>query len=136
MKYAFILLILATPAFTQTAADLNAQAIKAYQAKDYKSFLQNEQRALQLDPSNPRYLYDVACGQSLTGNAKEAVRLLDQLLARKLDLGAENDGDFTAIHDTPEWLGFQSRLADLRKPLVHSQVAFTLPRGIVGCINS
>src|SRR5262249_28014463 len=41
--------------------------------------------------------------------------------------GAETDPDFAGIRNTPEWTAFQSRLAELRKPLVHSQVAFTLP---------
>ncbi len=106
--------------------DLNAEAIKAYQAKDYARFLEYEKRALALEPTSPRIMYNVACGEALRSNAAEAVRLLDQLLVRKLDLGAEADSDFTAIRKTPEWSGFISRLAELRKPLVRSQVAFKL----------
>jgi sugar lactone lactonase YvrE len=105
---------------------LNAAAIKAYQAKNYAEFLADEKRALALDPANPRLIYNVACGESLTGNAAAAVRGLEGLLARKLDLGAETDDDFTAIRKTPEWATFVSKLADLRKPLVHSAVAFSL----------
>jgi predicted Zn-dependent protease len=91
MKQWILLLLLGgAPAFPQAtgkAPDLNAEAIQAYQAKDYRGFLDYEQRALQLDPANPRLQYNVACGQSLQGNAKEAVRLLNQLVARKLDCG-------------------------------------------------
>lgn len=105
---------------------LEAAAIKAYQSKDYADFLANEKRALALDPSNPRLIYNVACGESLTGNAAEAVRHLDDLVARKLDLGAETDDDFAPIRKTPGWAGFMAKLADLRKPLVHSTSAFTL----------
>src|SRR5262249_48824723 len=65
-------------------------------------------------------------GESLAGNGPEAVRLLDQLLLRKIDLGAETDEDFSGIRKTPEWQGFESRLAGLRKPLVRSHTAFTL----------
>lgn len=110
-----------------TLAELNAEAMKAYQAKDYSGFLAYEKRALGLDPANPRLIYNVACGEALQGNAPEAVRLLDQLLARRLDLGAETDSDFAGIRKTQDWTGFQSRLAELRKPLVHSEVAFRLP---------
>jgi len=109
-----------------SSTELNAEAIKAYQAKDYARFLDFEKRALALTPNSPRFMYNVACGEALLGNAGEAVRLLDRLLARKLDLGAEADDDFTAIRKTPEWSGFISRLAELRKPLVRSQVAFKL----------
>src|SRR5215471_6332424 len=109
-----------------TSAKLNAEAIKAYQAKDYVRFLALERRALELAPTNPRVIYNVACGEALQSNASEAVRLLDQLLARKLDLGAETDDDFAGIHTTKEWTGFQSRLAGLRKPIIRSEAAFTL----------
>ena len=112
-----------TPA---TAAALNDEAIKAYQAKDYARFLAYEKQALALEPDNPRVVYNVACGESLAGNASEAVRLLDQLLLKKIDLGAETDDDFAGIRKTSEWQAFQTRLTQLRKPLVHSQIAFTL----------
>jgi sugar lactone lactonase YvrE len=105
---------------------LTAEAIKAYRAKDYARFLEYEQRALRLDPSSPRLQYNVACGQALQGNAPEAVRLLDQLVSRKLDLGAETDEDFSNIRAAQEWKEFEARLAELRKPMVHSQVAFQL----------
>jgi sugar lactone lactonase YvrE len=109
-----------------TPAALNAEAITAYRAKDYARFLALERRALELAPASPRIIYNVACGEALGGNAGEAVRLLDQLVARKLDLGAETDDDFAGIRSTPEWAGFQSRLRDLGKPVIHSEVAFTL----------
>src|ERR1700722_15086760 len=83
-----------------TPADLNAAAIKAYQEKNYAGFLSYEKRAHALEPANPRYLYTVACGESPTGNAAEAVRLLNELTARKLDLGAETEDDFSAIRKT------------------------------------
>ena len=109
-----------------TPEALNTAAIKAYKAKNYADFLSNEKRALALDPANPRLIYNVACGEALTGNAAEAVRRLDDLVARKLDLGAETDDDFAGIKKTPEWASFQSKLAELRKPLVHSTQAFEL----------
>jgi hypothetical protein len=112
---------------TNTATEWNGEAIKAYRAKDYEAFLADEKRALDLEPSNPRFLYNVACGEALLGNVRESVRLLDQLLARKLDLGAQTDEDFSKIHGTPEWSEFEARLAMLRKAQVRSEVAFRLP---------
>jgi sugar lactone lactonase YvrE len=125
--YAFCFLT-ASPAQDAPATPdaLNTAAIKAYKAKDYADFLSNEKRALALDPANPRLIYNVACGEALTGNAAEAVRRLDDLVARKLDLGAETDDDFAGIKNTPEWASFRSKLAELRKPLVHSTQAFEL----------
>ena len=121
---AFIAAAIQGPAGTPAA--LNAEAIKAYQAKDYARFLALERRALELAPTNPRVIYNVACGEALQNNPGEAVRLLDQLLVRKLDLGAETDDDFAGLHNTKEWTDFQSRLAGLRKPVIRSEAAFTL----------
>jgi sugar lactone lactonase YvrE len=109
-----------------SAADWNAAAVKAYREKDYKRFLTDERKGLALEPENPRLIYNAACGEALNGNAKEAVALLDQLLARKLDLGAETDADFTGIRNTTEWAQFEAKLAELRKPVVRSTVGFKL----------
>lgn len=110
-----------------TPAALNAKALAAYNAKNYGEFLSYEKRALELEPENPQFIYNVACGEALNGHPGEAIRFLDSLLAEKLDLGAETDPDLTSIRTAPEWKGFETRLAALRKPLIRSQVAFTLP---------
>lgn len=131
LKNVILMTLCAFLAFSQepagTPAALNAEAIKAYQAKDYARFLTLEKRALELQPANPRFVYNVACGEALRGNPRQAVRKLDQLVDWKLDLGAEQDNDFAGIRNTPEWNEFESRLAELRKPIIHSTVAFTLP---------
>ena len=112
---------------SKSAGELHAEAIRAYQAKDYAKFLGLERQALALDHENPRILYNVACGESLAGNAGEAVKRLEELAAEwKLDLGAETDSDFSGIRGTPEWKEYEAKLADLRKPAMRSSVAFTL----------
>ena len=131
---AFLTAALATSAWSQTTAPelpntpeaLNAAAIKAYQAKDYAAFLADEKKALDLEPGTPRLIYNVACGEALLGNAAEAVRGLEILVDHRLDLGAEKDDDFTRIRSTPEWARFLASLAELRKPIVRSQMAFQL----------
>jgi sugar lactone lactonase YvrE len=110
----------------RTAVELNAEGVQAYQAKDYARFLELEKRALAADPENPRWAYNVACGEALRGDAPAAVRVLDGLVARQVDLGAETDGDFAGIRQTAEWREFATRLAELRKPVERSQTAFTL----------
>lgn len=118
-----------SPALSQnrkSATELDAAALMAYRAKDYKQFVLDEQQALQLDPCNPRILYNLACGEALQDRADEAVQILDQLADRKLDLGEEQDSDFAAIRSTPQWHGLQEKLAKLRQPVVHSRMAFAL----------
>lgn len=110
-----------------TVPGLTTAARQAYQAKDYARFLALEKRMLALDPQNPRFLYNAACGEALLGRAKESAAYLELLAARKIDLGAEEDGDFAGIRDSPDWKQYQSALTALRMPLVRSKTAFTLP---------
>ena len=112
---------------TASLATLIKNAQSAYQAKDYPAFLALEQKALALAPDDPRILYNVGCGEALVGHAAEAVRLLDKLIARGLDMSADKDSDFNNIHQSPEWKQFEGRLAVLRQPVVRSSTAFTLP---------
>jgi sugar lactone lactonase YvrE len=110
-----------------TAASLNAKAVAAYQAKDFAAFLRLGQQAHALEPENPQYMYNVACGEALNGHPAEAIQFLDKLLEERLDFGAETDPDLARARSSPEWKAFETRLAALRKPLIRSQVAFTLP---------
>jgi hypothetical protein len=125
-----LLAVFAAPSAAATGSDpaaIHDQAVKAYQAKDYERFLDLEKKASALDPENPRYLYNVACGEALRGHAAQAVEALDRLLERKLDLGAETDTDFAAIRGSPQWRKYLEGLATLRRPLAVSRVALTLP---------
>jgi sugar lactone lactonase YvrE len=110
-----------------SAAAWSAEAAKAYQAKDYARFLAAEKRALAWTPTSQRLTYNVACGEALNGRAAAAIEMLDRLLEQKYDLGAEHDTDFDGIRHTPEWAGYAARLAELRRPMVRSEVAFRLP---------
>jgi len=120
------LCIVCADAQSPTIPVLNQQAVAAYQAKDYPTFLAVEKQILTLSPGDTRAIYNAACGEALAGHAVAAVQLLDQLLALKIDPAADNDKDLAGIRDTAEWKQFQQRLATLRQPLVHSSVAFVL----------
>ena len=126
------LLLLLSPvlAFGQFAAppSLAQQASQAYKAKDYATFLAVEKQILAQRPGDTLAIYNAACAEALTGHAAESVQLLDLLLKAKLDMGADTDADFTNIHASPEWAQFKEGLAALRKPVIHSTTAFTLPQ--------
>lgn len=102
-------------------------AAHAYQAKDYKTFLDVQKQILALHPGDTASIYNLACAQALNGHAAESAALLNDLLALKLDLNADKDPDFKLIYASPEWASFKTQLAELRQPIVHSTVAFTLP---------
>jgi len=119
-------LVFCLHAQTDSPEALNARALSAYNAKDYATFLVLEKQILTLTPADPRALYNVASGEALLGHAGEAVAQLDKLLKLHLDFSAEKDPDFAGILKTPQWGQYRDHLAELQKPVVASQVAFTL----------
>lgn len=110
-----------------STASLSQRASAAYKSKDYAGFLSLEKQILAIRPFDTLAIYNAACGEALTGHPAESVQLLNKLLTAKLDLGADTDTDFTNIHASPEWAQFKEGLAALRKPIINSTTAFTLP---------
>src|ERR1700757_4756846 len=91
-----------------TPTSLHAKAVAAYHAKDYGGFLKYENQARELEPENPPFIYNVACGEALNGHPLEAIRFLDKLIALKLDFGAEPDPDLVNARAAPEWKSFET----------------------------
>jgi hypothetical protein len=110
-----------------TPEALEKRATQAYQARDYATFLSLEKQLQLLNPNDPRPSYNVACGNALLNRPAEAIQPLEDLLARHLDMGAELDPDFAAIRKSPQWASYVTHLGNLRKPLIHSSIAFTIP---------
>jgi hypothetical protein len=111
---------------------LNREARKAYAAKDWTAFVEKTKQALAFVPGRPATLYNLACGEALTGNAQEAMRILAELVDRKVDLNYEKESDFQSLRALPAWKTLETRLAELRAPVVRSEPAFTLPdRGLM-----
>ena len=111
---------------------LVARAARAYEAKDYDTFLVLEKQLWTFAPNDPRTIYNVASGQALTNHPADAVSELDKILTMHLDFAAEKDPDFGSILKTPEWAKYQERVAALRKPTGISTVAFTIAdKGLV-----
>lgn len=119
-------------AFGQTdlekIAALQKQSIACYEKKDFARFLDFAKQAEALRPGSPALLYNVACGEALTGDTAGAARDLASLFDRKLDLAYEKDGDFAAVRDTPAFEGVRRKAAGLRSPVANGQVAFRLPQ--------
>ena len=129
---AMISVVAAPRAFGQTdlekAAALQKESVACYQKKDFACFLDLSRKAQALRPDSTAVLYNVACGEALTGDAAGAARDLESLIDRKLDPGYEKDDDFASVRDTPAFEGVRRKAAGLRAPVARSQVAFRLPQ--------
>ncbi len=119
----------AAPAESSRDKSLGFQkkAVAAYQQKDWAAFLENSRQAERFTPGNPRLVYNLACAEALTGDARGAAKHLESLLDRKLDLGLEADADFAGVRDSPAFASVLRKLAALKAPVSRGTLAFRLP---------
>jgi sugar lactone lactonase YvrE len=112
MRYLrFLLIVLALNslvAFAQEQQIIYNQSIKAYENKDYKSFLKYTQKLDSIRPFHPTYTYNLASAYALNNKADKAVATLKKMVLMNNTVAFETDSDFTYIKDTE---GFKSVLA-------------------------
>jgi sugar lactone lactonase YvrE len=105
----------------------SAAAREAYGEKDYAAFLRHSRTLVGLAPRSTRALYNLACAQSLTGDAPGAVATLARLADWEVAFDVGADTDLDAIRDTDGFRAVATRMAALEDPVGESSVAFTLP---------
>lgn len=103
-----------------------ALARKAYQQKDYVSFLENMRLAAELRPNHPRLMYNLAAAYALTGQGKEALLWLAKVARMGLVYPAESDPDFESIKSADEFKAILKRFQLNREPTVKSVPAFVV----------
>jgi tetratricopeptide (TPR) repeat protein len=101
-------------------------ARKAYQAKDYSSFLANMKMAAELRPNHPRLMYNLAVGYALTGQHAEALLWLGKVAAMGLVYPADKDEDFEALKGRGEFKTVLKTFEQNKAPLITSAPAFTI----------
>jgi sugar lactone lactonase YvrE len=99
----------------------------AHEKKDYESFRAHSARVVELAPRSVGALYNLACAEALLGRADASAALLGRLAAMGVAPKAESDSDFSAVKTSPAVEAAFARLAENRKPIERSTVAFTLP---------
>ncbi len=103
------------------------RAAEAHEKKDYAAFLAHSQRLVELAPRSIGALYNLACAEALLGREADAAALLGRLAAMGLAPDAAGDPDFERVKGSPTVQQAFSRLAENRRPIERSEVAFTLP---------
>ncbi|MFK7930692.1 MAG: SMP-30/gluconolactonase/LRE family protein [Myxococcota bacterium] len=94
---------LAQDAVAASAPALRAEAISAYLAKDFATFTDKTQAALNADPDSNVDLYNLACGYALMGDRAAALDALRALHERGVDYGVATDPDFDALRGDGEF---------------------------------
>ncbi|HEX8921099.1 MAG TPA: hypothetical protein VF766_06455, partial [Pyrinomonadaceae bacterium] len=103
-----------------------AQAIKAYEEKNYTAYLENMKLAQQLRPHHPRLMYNLASAHALAGNKAEALTWLARVAAMGLIYPAGKDTDFVSIKEADEFKAILKKFEENLAPVNHSSIAFTI----------
>ncbi len=101
-------------------------ARKAYQQKDYQSFLANMKLAAQLRPNHPRLMFNLAAAYALTGNQTAALEWLSKMTAMGLVFPADKESDFDSIKGSTEFQSILKGIEHNKLPIINGGAAFTL----------
>jgi len=102
-------------------------ARKAYQEKNYPSFLENMKRANELRPNHPRLMYSLAVAYALNGDKVEALAWLNKGAKMGLVFPVEDNHDLDTLKESPEFTALLKQLEQNKTPRVVSLTAFTVP---------
>lgn len=102
------------------------QARKAYQEKNYASFLENMKTAAALRPNHPRLMFNLAAAYSLNGQGAEALKWLGRLADMGLIFPAAADDDFVSIKNAAEFKTILKRIERNKARVGDGTPAFTL----------
>ncbi|MGE5350970.1 MAG: TPR end-of-group domain-containing protein [Acidobacteriota bacterium] len=102
------------------------KATENYQSKNYAESAKNFRRALEMAPQSQAIKYNLACASCLSGDNKEALKLLNELVEAGGGMDAAADPDFTSLRNTPEFNTLLEKIKKLKTPVVNSTKAFTI----------
>lgn len=107
MRHLFLLFVVTVALSAQDAAkthqDFRAEALAAYQRKDYTAAKEATLAALDLRPDSPRYLHNLAALCALTQDPASALDYLQQIAALGVATNAERDPDLAILQGTPQF---------------------------------
>ncbi|WP_025664907.1 YncE family protein [Aquimarina megaterium] len=95
-KILIILLLVTLTGYTQSINELYKKSIEAYKNKNFEAFEKLNLEALELHPSQPTILFNLAASYALNSKNKQAFELLSTLLSWNAELKLE-DKDFKSL---------------------------------------
>ncbi|MCF6128880.1 hypothetical protein L1S35_04295 [Flavobacterium sp. AS60] len=107
MKYwnLFLILVMLNATFSaaQTQSEIYNSSVKAYESKDYKTFLQLTRKLDSLRPFHPTYTYNLASAYALNDNTENALITLQKMVLMNNTIDFEKDDDFKSLKETEEF---------------------------------
>lgn len=136
-QFTAMCIMTASTSFAQPLAKIYSESVKAYEAKDYKSFLNRTATLDSLRPFHPVYIYNLASANALNGNSKEALKVLKKSILMNNATAFEADPDFGSIknHDGFNKLiqlkSDQNKVIETSKPVVALSEKMLHPEGLL-----
>ena len=131
-----VLLCFSTLLFADDYGDARAELVTAYEAEDFPAMRAAAIKALDARPGFPGGLFNLALAEVLGGDAEASLDALQELLAKKIDFGADELDEFAPLHDLPGWDAYASAVTALYTPVGAAAVAYRhdvpdfIPEGI------
>jgi len=119
-----VLLLFSVVASADDYRDARAELVTAYEAQDYPAMRAAALKSLDARPAYPGGLFNLALAEVLGGDAEASLHALNELLAKKIDFGADEIDEFAPLHDLPGWDAYASAVADLYEPVGDATVAY------------
>lgn len=122
------------PEAPKSVAVLAREAREAYDRGDRETFRKNYEEIARRRPGDVFVLYNLACGQALTGQSEAAQATLAEVARRRVSMDLAADEDFASIRATEGYRQAAAAMAALRAERISSGAlrAFTIPeKGLV-----
>ncbi len=103
------------------------EAVAAERRGDNDQALDLYLRMLKMVPHKPEANYYLARVQARLGNSREALESLEKALSLGYPLPGGLDRSFDVLKGSPRFIRIQTMIEDLKRPIAHSRVAFSVP---------
>jgi len=129
-------IITCSTAIADDYRDARAELVAAYQAQDYPAMRVAALKTLEARPGFAGAMFNLALAETLNGDAEAALQVLNELLAKKVDFGADELEEFALLHELPGWGAYTNAVAELYKPVGEASIAYQhdspdfIPEGI------
>ena len=126
-----------TLTFAQSQIKIYNASVKAYENKEYKTFLEFTKRLDSIRPFHPTYTYNLASAYALNGKSNEAIATLKKLVLMNNTSAFETDEDFNSLKEIDDFKAVVSLKVAQNKVITSSKSVVTLsekdlhPEGLI-----
>ncbi len=110
----------------QTQREIYNNSIKAYEAKDYRTFLKLTKKLDSIRPFHPTFTYNLASAYALNNKTEESLAVLKKLVLMDNTAEFEKDTDFNSLQSTEGFKAILALKATQKTVVANSEKVVTL----------